>query len=314
MSLMKVLVVGGTGRLGSQVAKKLVAAGQEQTKWPRFTLAALSRSERGDAVLRGMSGTIEPRRGDLMNRASLDNALRGVNVVVSSAAGYTKHSKGDTPETDLAGIKNLIDACKTSGIRRLVLLSILESEKAVNVPHFHHKALQERYAEEQGLPFISVRAPVFIDQDDASDMMRSKIPSGVFPAFFDLSARCAWIHTEHVSTALVEAALFLPDEALGKRIPITAQPVANATEIANLLSEILGKKIAARPAFPSFLLWTASLFSARMKDMKAMVDWVNTGAYVTSARDLELQVKYFGAPPSLRDSFALYLRTHNLMK
>jgi nucleoside-diphosphate-sugar epimerase len=173
--------------------------------------------------------------------------------------------------------------------------------------------LQEKYAEDKGVPFISVRAPIFIDQDPSMDMAVKKIPKGVYPSFFEVNARCAWVHTDQVCQALVDAALTLPDDALGKRIPITAQPPASNNDVAACLSEILGRSIVAKPLVPPFVLTVASWFSAQMYDIRAMVNWINTGAYNVSDEDLALQKQYFGEPLSLKESFSFYLKENNLL-
>ena len=46
----------------------------------------------------------------MMDPASLDEAMDGADAVVTTAAGYTRHSKGDTAEIDTVGNRNLADA------------------------------------------------------------------------------------------------------------------------------------------------------------------------------------------------------------
>jgi uncharacterized protein YbjT (DUF2867 family) len=53
----------------------------------------------------------------MMDPASLLRAMDGADAVVSTAAGYTRHSKGDTPEIDKTGNRNLADAASRAGIR-----------------------------------------------------------------------------------------------------------------------------------------------------------------------------------------------------
>ena len=46
----------------------------------------------------------------MMDPASLLRAMEGADAVFTSAAGYTRHSKGDTAEIDTTGNRNLADA------------------------------------------------------------------------------------------------------------------------------------------------------------------------------------------------------------
>ena len=73
----KVLVVGATGFLGSKILRNLSL---EKTDSPR---AMSRRGKPADA-----NAAVEWVRGDMMNPASLDAALKGVDVVASSANGY----------------------------------------------------------------------------------------------------------------------------------------------------------------------------------------------------------------------------------
>ena len=86
------------------------------------------------------------------------------DAVVTTAAGYTHHSKGDTPEIDKTGNRNLADAASRAGVRRFVLTSILTCDQTPKVPHFWHKKLAEDQLEELGVPFVSLRPGAFLDQ------------------------------------------------------------------------------------------------------------------------------------------------------
>jgi uncharacterized protein YbjT (DUF2867 family) len=92
--------------------------------------------------------------------ASLDAALKGVDVVVSSANGYMKESI----EADFQGNKNLIEAAARAGVKRFVFLSIVGCEAAPEAPHFLAKAVAEDLIKAAGLPYVFVRAPAFLDQ------------------------------------------------------------------------------------------------------------------------------------------------------
>ena len=80
-----------------------------------------------------------------MTPRSLQRALTAepqAEAVVASAAGFTAHSartKGDNSRTDTEGYRNLVDAAKNAGVPRVILISILECDKASDVPHFSSK-------------------------------------------------------------------------------------------------------------------------------------------------------------------------------
>src|ERR687893_631185 len=66
----------------------------------------------------------------MMGPASLLRAMEGADAVVSTAAGYTRHSKGDTADIDIIGNHNLAEAASHTQVRRFVLTCILTSDLA----------------------------------------------------------------------------------------------------------------------------------------------------------------------------------------
>jgi len=117
----RVLVVGATGFLGAKITANLLHE-------PGIAVRAMSRKGAPSDAPTGAEWV----RGDLMDPASLDRALEGVDVVVSSANGYMKESI----EIDFAGNRNLIEAAARAGVKRFVFLSIVACEHAADVPHF----------------------------------------------------------------------------------------------------------------------------------------------------------------------------------
>ena len=108
-----VLVVGGTGMLGGQVVTELLACGKRVRALVRSTSDAKSLERAG----------VEIVRGDMIDAPSLLQAMDDADAVVSTAAGYTRHSKGDTDKIDTIGNRNLADAAYRTGIRRFVFTS-----------------------------------------------------------------------------------------------------------------------------------------------------------------------------------------------
>src|SRR5580700_6768533 len=148
-----VLVVGGTGTLGSQVVDRLIARGRP--------VRALVRPESQTAHL--VEAGVELATGDMLAPESLRRALEGVDAVVTTAAGYTRHTPGDTIETDRTGNRNLIDAAAEAGVRRFVFTSILTCDQTPDIPHFWAKKLAEDALAARGVPFVSLRPGAFVD-------------------------------------------------------------------------------------------------------------------------------------------------------
>ncbi len=104
------LVTGAAGHLGNNVVRALLARGRK--------VRVLVHSE--SASLAGLD--VEKRAGDILDRSSLDDAFENVEVVYHFAAKVSIiPSEGPaTTRTNTLGPKNVVNACLSHGVRRLV--------------------------------------------------------------------------------------------------------------------------------------------------------------------------------------------------
>ena len=104
------LVTGAAGHLGNNVVRELLARGR--------TVRILEHVE--SASLAGLR--VEKRRGDILDRPSLDGAFEGVDVVYHFAAIVSIAPAHDPRvlRTNTLGTMNVVEACLANGVRRLV--------------------------------------------------------------------------------------------------------------------------------------------------------------------------------------------------
>jgi uncharacterized protein YbjT (DUF2867 family) len=290
-----VVVVGGTGMLGGQVVTELLARGKRVRALVRPTSDA-SRLERAG---------VDIARGDMMDPASLLRAMDGADAVVTTAAGYTRHSKGDTPEIDTTGNRNLADAASRAGVRRFVLTSILSCDQTPQVPHFWHKRLAEDRLDELGVPFVSLRPGAFLDMitrmggDPFAKRRLMWFGSPTIPLTFVLTEDVAGYLADAVDVAGVD----------GQRIDIGWDRPVSMQEIAQISGRLLGQQIRVRTV-PAVLINTAGTVAGRfnpmVKDMAAMMRWFHTGRYVA---DPARQREVFGQVPTAEDAIARLIRS-----
>ena len=290
-----ILVVGGTGFLGSQVVTELRSRGKR--------VRALVRPA-SDAKALEQAG-VEIARGDMMDPASLLQAMDGADAVVSTAAGYTRHSKGDTDVIDTTGNRNLADAASRAGVRRFVLTSILTCDQTPQVPHFWHKKLAEDRLEELGVPFVSLRPGAFLDMitrtggDPFAKRRLMWFGSPTIPLTFVLTQDLAGYLADAVDAPGVD----------GQRIDIGWDRPVSPQEIAQISGRLLGHQIRVR-TIPAGLINAAGAvvgrFNPMAKDMSAMLRWFQTGGYVA---DPTRQREVFGQVPTAEDAIARLIRS-----
>lgn len=108
-----VAVTGATGLLGRHIVEKLLAEGVK-------TLA-LHRSGR-EALL---PEEITKRQGDVLDQVSLEDAFEGATTVIHAAAlvSYNPRWRKRILEVNVAGTRNVVDACLQSGVKNLIHIS-----------------------------------------------------------------------------------------------------------------------------------------------------------------------------------------------
>jgi nucleoside-diphosphate-sugar epimerase len=105
------MVTGGSGYLGRNLIRALVARGDRVT--------AIARSDKSKSIVEALGATSAP--GDLDDTAALTAACKGADVVYHAAAQVdTKGSKDDFYRVTVAGTEHVLAAAKAAGVPRFV--------------------------------------------------------------------------------------------------------------------------------------------------------------------------------------------------
>jgi uncharacterized protein YbjT (DUF2867 family) len=142
---MKILVIGGTGTVGSQVVTDLL---NRKANVRVLTTSA----EKVRTLPAGAEGIV----GNTMDMTSLANAFKGVDRVFL----LTPVSQTETQE----GL-NAVQAAKAAGVKRIVYMSIFRTEDIPDAPHFSGKIPIEKAVKESGIPFTIIRPNHFFQND-----------------------------------------------------------------------------------------------------------------------------------------------------
>ncbi len=262
-----VLVVGGSGYLGSQVISALLDRGKQ--------VRALVRP--GTDAGRLEAAGVEIARGDMMDPGSLERAMGDVEAVVTTAAGYTGHSRGDTSEIDVVGNRNLIDSAAQASVRRFVLTSILTCDQTPQVPTSGIRNWPKTGWRTSTSP-LSLCAPApSLNQltrfggDPFSRGNLSWLGSPRVPLTFILTSDLA-----AYLAAAVDA-----DIAAGERIDIGWDRPVSIQDVADISGSLLGRLITIGPG-PTGAAGAPGEGVSVSADIAALLEWFETGRYVAN--------------------------------
>ncbi|MEC7248254.1 MAG: NAD(P)H-binding protein [Cyanobacteriota bacterium] len=243
---MQVLVVGGTGTLGRQIARRALDQGHD--------VRCMVRTPRKASFLQEWG--VELTRGDLLEPASLDYALDGVDAVIDAAT-----SRPDDPrsiyETDWDGKLNLLRACERAGVKRLVFLSLLDADKHRDVPLMDIKYCTEKLLRESELDYTVLQGAAF---------MQGVISQFAIPV---LESQTVWVSGSPTSIAYLNtqdmarfavSALDHP-HTIRKTFPVVGPKAWNTGEVVQLCELASGKSARVFRVPPALLDLTAGICS-----------------------------------------------------
>lgn len=141
---MTILITGATGNVGRQVVRQLIDRGAD--------VRALVR----DPAKANFPASVNVVQGDLLDVASLRRAYEGVSTLFLLNAVVPDEFTQALIALNLA---------REAGIERIVYLSVIHSDRYVNVPHFAGKFGVERMLEQMGFGATILRPTYFMDND-----------------------------------------------------------------------------------------------------------------------------------------------------
>jgi uncharacterized protein YbjT (DUF2867 family) len=184
---MKIVVIGGTGLIGSKTVAILRKGNHE-------VLAA------------------SPQNGvNTITGEGLKQAMSGTEVVVDLANSPSFEDKAVLEFFETAG-RNLLTAEAAAGVRHHVALSIVAVDRTDN-GYFRAKLAQEKLVEASGIPYTIVRATQFLEflraiADSSADGNVVKLPPCLFQpiAADDVAANVADVAVAPPRNGIVEIA------------------------------------------------------------------------------------------------------------
>ena len=148
---MKILLVGATGTLGRQIAKKAIEFGHE--------VRCIVRNPRKASFLQEWG--CELTKGDILRKNDISYALQDIEVVIDASTSRPE-DKESIYETDWEGKLNLFNECEYKGIKRVIFLSILLTENFRNVPLMDVKYCTEKLLEKSNFDYTIFQSAAFM--------------------------------------------------------------------------------------------------------------------------------------------------------
>src|SRR5262245_34921485 len=111
-----IAVTGANGLVGSYVVRELVAQGR--------SVKALKRAGSDTSLIRDLRN-VQWVDANVLDPVSLEEALKDVEAVIHTAAivSFNPSRKREIFTTNVIGTRHVVDACLSSGVRKLVHIS-----------------------------------------------------------------------------------------------------------------------------------------------------------------------------------------------
>jgi uncharacterized protein YbjT (DUF2867 family) len=155
-SIMKLVIIGGTGLIGSKLVSRLREHGHE---------AVPASPDTGVNTLTGQG---------------LAEALQGASVVVDVSNSPSFEEKA-VMDFFTISTRNLLDYAAAAGVKHYVALSVVGTERIPDSPYLRAKNVQESLIKSAGMPYSIVHATQFFEfvkriADEATEGTKVRLP------------------------------------------------------------------------------------------------------------------------------------------
>ena len=295
---MQVLVVGGTGTLGRQIARRALDAGH--------SVRCMVRSPRKASFLQEWG--CELTRGDLLEPESLAYALEGQEVLIDAATARASDSLS-TYDIDWSGQQNLLNACASHGVKRVVFVSLLGAALHPDVPLMDIKACTEAWLEASDLDYTILRGAAFMQ--GLISQFAIPVLEGQTVWVSGVPTPIAYMNTQDMARFAV-AALDHP-ETIRRAFPVVgprAWTTAEVTQLCERYSSKDAKVFRVPPTLIQLMRNGAGFFEAGLNVAERLsFDRVSGGG---AALDAPMEDSYaaFGLDPAETTTLEAYLREY----
>jgi uncharacterized protein YbjT (DUF2867 family) len=155
---MKIAITGGTGFVGGHFAKRVLAEGHE--------VVLLSRTANGQGDGESESIRVNRVSSDLSDVDVLAAAFAGCDAVAHCAGINREIGRQTYQRIHIDGTRNVVEAAKRAGVRRIALMSFLRARPDCGSPYHESKWAAEEIVRRSGLDYTIVKAGMVYGRGD----------------------------------------------------------------------------------------------------------------------------------------------------
>ncbi|EPR68558.1 SDR family oxidoreductase [Cyclobacterium qasimii] len=221
---MKIAVTSASGKLGASIVKQLVREiGKDQV------IGIARTPEKAEHL------GVEIRKGDYNDREQLDQALKGIDTVLLV-------SGMDEPQKRIQQHRNVIEAAKQNGAKKIVYTSIIGDEKNTAFsPIVASNRQTEKDVQASGLQWVIGRNGIYIEPD--IEYISHYIEEGGIRNCAG-EGKCAYTSREELSQAYAQ--MLLHEKHNGQVYNLAGDPITQA-ELANIINKVYGTSLSYYP-------------------------------------------------------------------
>ncbi len=230
---MKIAITGGTGFVGGQLARQLTQEGHE------VVLIARGLDYR-DTTIRNLSRThFAPVGTD--NKEKLVSAFSGCEAIAHCAGINREVGQQTYQRVHIDGTKNVVNAAKKVGAKKIALLSFLRARPDCGSPYHESKWAAEEIVRSSGLDYTVLKAGVIYGKGDHMlDHLSHAFHT--FPVFALVGMKDKPIRPTAVEDVvrILEASL-VEDRLSHQTVAVTGPEEISLTEAVTRVAKAVGK-------------------------------------------------------------------------
>ncbi|WP_158811477.1 SDR family oxidoreductase [Beijerinckia sp. L45] len=256
---MRIIVLGGSGLIGSHIVARLLTEGHQVMGVARDVVAAERRCPEAAWARADLAATPV---------AAWVALLRGVDAVVNCAGALQDSPHDDLRGVHVEGVARLIAACGPAGVARFVHISAAGVAADGRTPFSRTKAESEATIRASDLAWIILRPGLVLAPAafGGTALLRGLAAMPLVPVLFSES-RVQLIGVDDVAAAVLRAL------AVDARVRVSIDLVhAEMFSLAGLVRALRGW-LGFRPAREVWIPTSAAAVAARLADMLALLGW-----------------------------------------